>query len=172
VTVAGFDALAAHFQTSGVGARIEGGYRFDTPLVGITPYAAAQLQAIYLPAYGETGTSPFALNYAAQTATQTRTELGAWFNRNIALMPGTLVTLYGRAAWAHDYGETTSASALFQSLPGSNFIVNAAAPDRALVTAGMIYRLTGSWSLQAKFDGEFSSTTNVYGGTGVLRKVW
>jgi outer membrane autotransporter protein len=174
VTVAGFEPLSAHFQSNGIGARIEGGYRYDTPLFGITPYAAAQVQAIYLPAYGETGGSPFALNYAAQTATQTRTELGAWFDRNIALMPGTLVTLYGRAAWAHDYGETTRASALFQSLPGSNFIVNAAAaaPDRALATGGMMYRLADGWSLQAKFDGEFSSTTNVYSGTGVLRKTW
>jgi uncharacterized protein with beta-barrel porin domain len=173
VTVAGFDQLSARFQTSGLGARLEGGYRLDTALVGITPYAAAQLQAIYLPAYGEAG-SAFALNYAAQTATQTRTELGAWFDRNIALMPGTLVTLYGRAAWAHDYGDSAHASALFQALPGSNFIVNAAAakPDRGLVTAGMTYRLTDGWSLQAKFDGEFSSTANIYSGTGVLRKTW
>ncbi|MDR3464787.1 MAG: autotransporter domain-containing protein [Xanthobacteraceae bacterium] len=174
VSIGGFDQLTGHFQSSGVGARIEGGYRYDTPLFGLTPYAAAQVQAIWLPGYGETGGSAFALNYTAQTATQTRTELGAWFDRTIALAPGTVVTLYGRAAWAHDYGETTSASALFQALPGSNFIVNAAAPapDRALFTAGMQYKLTDGWSLQAKFDGEFSASTNVYSGTGVLRKVW
>ena len=51
-------------------------------------------------------------------------------------------------------------------------MVPASAPDRALVTAGMMVNLTAGWSLQAKFDGEFSSTTNVYSGTGVLRKTW
>ncbi len=175
VTVAGFDQLSARFQTNGVGARIEGGYRYATPIVGITPYAAAQVQAIFLPAYGEGGTSTqFALNYASQTATQTRSELGTWFDKSVALDGGTLVTFYGRAAWAHAFGDTTSASALFQVLPGSNFIVNAAAPapDRVLATAGMQYKLTNGWSLLAKFDGEFSSTTNVYSGTGALRKVW
>jgi outer membrane autotransporter protein len=129
VTVAGIDMLSAQFRTNGIGARIEGGYRYATPPVGITPYAAAQVQSIFLPSYGESagaGLAQFALNYASQTATQTRTELGAWFDKSIALERGVL-TFYGRAAWAHDFGNSTSASALFQALPGSNFVVNAAA---------------------------------------------
>jgi uncharacterized protein with beta-barrel porin domain len=65
-------------------------------------------------------------------------------------------------------------SAIFQALPGSNFVVNGAtpAPDSALITAGALYRLMNGWAFQAKFDGEFSSTTNVYSGTGVVKKAW
>jgi len=28
------------------------------------------------------------------------------------------------------------------------------------------------WSFQAKFDGEFSSTTSIYSGSGMVKKVW
>jgi outer membrane autotransporter protein len=177
VTIAGTDMLRARFQANGVGARLEGGYRYATPWLGLTPYAAAQVQSIFLPGYGETataGSNQFALAYAAQTATATRSELGAWFDKSQLLRNGALLTLYGRAAWAHDFGNTPSASAIFQALPGSNFVVNGAAPTRdgALVTGGAQYSLASGWSFQAKFDGEFSSTTNVYSGTGVARKTW
>ncbi len=177
VTVAGVDRLTANFQAHGIGARLEGGYRYMTPWLGITPYGAVQVQSIFLPGYGETataGSNQFALNFPSRTATATRTELGAWFDRSTLLANGALLTLYGRAAWAHDFGDTPSASAIFQALPGSNFVVNAAAPapDSALVTAGAQYRLINGWSFLAKFDGEFSSTTNVYSGTGMVRKTW
>ena len=177
VTVAGVDRLTANFQAHGIGARVEGGYRYATPWLGITPYAAAQVQSIFLPGYGETataGSNQFALTYAAQTATATRSELGAWLDKRTLLANGALLTLYGRAAWAHDFGNTPSASAIFQALPGSSFVVNGAATarDGALVTAGALYRLLNGWSFQAKFDGELSSTTNVYSGTGMVKKTW
>ena len=85
-----------------------------------------------------------------------------------------LLKLYGRAAWAQDFGNSPSASAIFQTLPGSNFIVNGAVParDGALVTGAAQYSLPNGWSFQAKFDGEFSSTTSVYAGSGMVKKVW
>ncbi|HLH90190.1 MAG TPA: autotransporter domain-containing protein, partial [Xanthobacteraceae bacterium] len=182
LTVAGTDMLQARFQANGVGARLEGGYRYAMPWLGITSYAAAQVQSIFLPSYGETataGSKQFALNFARQTATTTRAELGAWFDKSwldhtALLARGTQMTLYGRLAWAHDFGDTSSASAIFQSLPGSSFIVNGAAParDGALVTTGAKYDLMNGWSFTAKFDGEFSSTTSIYSGTGMVKKVW
>ena len=104
----------------------------------------------------------------------TRTEIGAWLDNSRMLDNGALLTLYGRAAWAHDFGNTPSASAIFQTLPGSNFVVNGAAPapDSALVTAGAQYRLTSGWSFLAKLDGEFSDTTSIYSGTGMVKKTW
>jgi outer membrane autotransporter protein len=75
---------AGRFQANGLGARIEGGYRYTTPWLAVTPYGAVQVQSIFLPSYGETataGSNQFALNYAAQTATTTRTEIGAWFDK-------------------------------------------------------------------------------------------
>jgi outer membrane autotransporter protein len=177
VTVAGTDMLQARFQANGVGARLEGGYRFAAPWLGVTPYAAAQVQSIALPGYSESataGSNQFALSFASQTATTTRTEIGTWLDKTTLLGRDARVTLYGRLAWAHDFGDTPSASAIFQALPGSNFVVNGAAParDGGLVTAGAKYELVGGWSFTTKFDGEFSSTTSIYSGSGMVQKTW
>jgi hypothetical protein len=43
--------------------------------------------------------------------------------------------------------------------------------DSALVTAGGKYDLMNGWSFTAKFDGEFSSNTSIYSGTGMVRKI-
>jgi outer membrane autotransporter protein len=169
--------LQARFRANGVGARLEGGYRYATPWLGVTPYAAAQVQSIALPNYGESataGSNQFALNFAAQTATTTRTELGAWLDRSARMDSGALLTLYGRLAWAHDFGDSPGASAIFQALPGSNFVVNGAAParDGALATGAAQISLANGWSFLAKFDGEFSSTTSIYSGSGMVKKTW
>lgn len=90
---------AAHCSTSGA---FEGGYRFATPLIGITPYAAVQVISLDLPAYAErslVGGGPFALNYAGETTTDTRTELGLRTDKSLAMADGVL-TLRGRLAWA------------------------------------------------------------------------
>ena len=146
VTIAGSDVLAANFRANVFSGRLEGGYRYATPWLTVTPYGAVQVQSIALPAYGESatsGSSQFALNYASQSVTTTRTELGARFDKSYLLDRGETLTLYSRAAWAHDFDDSTRASAIFQALPGSNFIVNGATPaaDGALVTAGAEFRL-------------------------------
>ena len=177
VTIAGSDVLEANFRANVFSGRLEGGYRYTTPWLTVTPYGAVQVQSIALPAYGESataGSSQFALNYASRSETTTRTELGARFDKSYLLGRGETLTLYSRAAWAHDFDDSARASAIFQALPGSNFIVNGAAParDGALVTAGAEYKLTNGWSTVVKFDGEFSNTTSIYSGSGTIRKTW
>jgi outer membrane autotransporter protein len=178
VTVAGIDLLQGRFQANGVAARLEGGYRLAMNTFGITPYGAVQAQWIHIPGYTEVATSglpQFALNYQSQNPSTTRTELGARFDHRYVVNRDADLTLYSRIAWAHDFNDNSSrASAFFQALPGSNFIVNAAKPftDSALVTAGANYALASGWSLQLKFDGEFSDNTSIYAGSGTLRKVW
>ena len=53
VTVAGIDQLRAQFNANAFSGRVEGGYRFVTPWMGITPYAAGQFTTFDLPAYAE-----------------------------------------------------------------------------------------------------------------------
>ena len=177
VTIAGNDALAANFRANVFSGRLEGGYRYAMPWLTATPYGALQVQSIALPAYGESaisGSPQFALNYASQNVTTTRTELGARFDKSYLLDRGETLTLYSRAAWVHDFGDSTRGSAIFQALPGSNFIVNGATPvaDGGLATAGADFRLANGWSVLAKFDGEFSNTTSIYSGSGTIRKTW
>ena len=178
VTVAGTDMLAGHFNSNTLAARMEAGYRFDLAGFGVTPYTAGQVQWMFLPAYGESATSgsnQFALNFTAQTVAAERTELGSWFDYTTYLLnQSTSMKLFGRAAWAHDYNTSMSATALFQSLPGASFVVDAPKPaaNSALTTAGAEYKLDNGWSVLGKFEGEFSSTTTIYSGMGVIRKQW
>ena len=52
------DHLTANFDAQSYGGRLEGGYRFATPYLGITPYAAIQAQSFHTPGYTETGADP------------------------------------------------------------------------------------------------------------------
>ena len=184
LTVAGTDHLTADFSANNVGGRIEGGYRFAIPGVfglpgfGFTPYAALQVQAFRTPSYSEiaaSGSSAFALAYDARTTTTTRTELGAWFDRTVALDNGAILALRTRAAWAHDHWSDPSITATFQSLPGSSFTVFGAAPAHdslALASAGAEISFRNGISLAGRFDSELAQHSHTYIGTARLRYTW
>jgi uncharacterized protein with beta-barrel porin domain len=176
VTVAGFERLRAQFNANAFSGRIEGGYRYTTPWMGITPYAAGQFTTYSLPAYAEqvlAGAGTFALNYAAKDVTASRTELGVRTDKSWA-MPSGILTLRGRAAWAHDFNTDRNVTALFQTLPGAAFVVNGAAQahDSALVTGAAEMKWLNGWSAAAIFEGQFSNVTNSYAGKGVVRYSW
>jgi uncharacterized protein with beta-barrel porin domain len=170
------DHLTASFNAQSFGGRVESGYRFATFYGGVTPYAAIQAQNFHTPSYAETDTNGggFALAYNSRSATDTRSELGARFDRLIAFYPGAALSLRARLAWAHDWVSNPSLAAVFQTLPGASFIVNGAIPakDSALASAGAEYRLANGVSLLAKFDGEFANHSSTYAGTGTLRYAW
>jgi len=178
-TVAGLDQLRAQFNANAWSGRLEGGYRFVAPWVGgigITPYIAGQFVTFDLPAYAEqalVGTNNFALNYAAKTVTDARSELGFRTDKSWLADDGAL-TLRGRVAWAHDYDPDRAIGATFQSLPGTSFVVNGAAQaaDSALMTASIEKKWKNGWSAAATFEGEFSPVTTSYAGKGVVRYAW
>jgi T5SS/PEP-CTERM-associated repeat protein len=179
VTVAGSDQLRARFTANAYSGRVEIGNRYGMAWmggIGLTPYAAAQVTAFDLPGYAESaiaGTSTYALAYAAKTATDTRSELGLRSDKSFAVDDGVL-TLRGRAAWAHDYMTDRSVATTFQTLPGASFVVNGAAqaPNAALTTVSAEMNWMNGWSAKATFEGEFSSVTASYAGKAVLRYAW
>ena len=176
VTLAGVDQLRAEFNANTFSGRVEGGYRFVTPWMGVTPYAAAQSTTFDLPAYAEqaiVGGNMFALAYGAKDVTDTRSELGIRTDKSFA-MTNSILTLRGRFAWAHDYDPDRNIGATFQTLPGASFVVNGAAQarDSALTTASAEVKWMNGWSAAATFEGEFSQVTNSYAGKGVIRYTW
>ena len=179
ITAVGTERLRANFNANAFSGRIEAGNRSLVPEIGgigLTPYAALQATAFDLPGYTETsanGAGGFALTYAGKTVTATRTELGLRGDKSWAMAEG-LLTIRGRAAWAHDYNSDRNISAAFQSLPGSTFIVNGAQPARnaALTSASAEMNFNGGWSVAATFDGEFSDVSRSYAGKGVVRYAW
>lgn len=176
VAAAGLDVMQGRFRADALSGRLEAGYRFLMPFAGITPYAAVQAINFRLPAYAEqtlAGTGVFALSYAAQTTTDTRSELGLRSDKSFAVRDAVL-TLRGRAAWAHDYNPDRTVTALFQALPGASFVVNGARPDAnsAVVSAGAEMKWLNGLSLAATFTGEFSGNTNSHAGKAVLHYAW
>jgi autotransporter-associated beta strand protein len=176
VTVAGIDRLRAEFNANAYSGRLEGGYRFVTQGIGLTPYAAAQFTTFDLPAYAEqviVGSNQFALAYNAKSVTDTRTELGLRTDKAFAQVDG-IVTLRGRLAWMHDFNPDRAVGATFQALPGASFVVNGAAmaSDAALVTASVEKKWLSGWSAAGTFEGEFSNVTRSYAGKGVVRYAW
>ena len=176
VALAGIDLLQARFRAETFSGRFEAGYRYANPLVGLTPYLAAQAISFRLPAYAEqvlAGAGLFALNYADQTTTATRTELGLRTDKSFAMRDGVL-TLRGRAAWAHDYNNDRAVTAVFQALPGAAFVVNGARQpnDLALVTGAAEWKWLNGFSVAGTFEGEFSNTSRSYAGKGVVRYNW
>jgi outer membrane autotransporter protein len=177
VTVAGIDRLRANFDTNTFAARAETGYRFAVARMGLTPYAALQATTFHLPGYAEaavSGSNQFALAFASRTSTDVRSELGLRTDTSFAVQDA-LLTLRGRAAWAHDSNTDRSINPIFQSLPGSAaFTVSGARPsaDGALVTAGAEMKWRNGWSVAGLFEGEFSRTTDSYAGKGTVKYVW
>jgi autotransporter-associated beta strand protein len=176
VTVAGVDQLRARFKANAFSGRTEGGYRYVTPWMGVTPYAAGQFTTFDLPSYAETvvsGAGTFALGYASKSITASRSELGVRSDKSYAVGDA-ILTLRGRAAWAHAFNPDRSIAATFQALPGASFIVNGAASarDAALTTASAEWSWLNGFSFAGTFEGEFSSVTRSYAGKGVARYQW
>ncbi len=170
------DQLTANFNAQSYGGRLEAGYRYALPaLFTVTPYGAVQVQNFHTPQYSETDLTGggFGLTYNAMSATDTRSELGARFDEPTTLN-GMALTLRARLAWAHDWVNGPALAAVFQTLPGTNFIVNGAAVPKnsALTTAGAELHLTQALSFLTKFDGEFAKGSQTYAGTGTLRYAW
>ena len=131
------DQLTAKFDGQSYAARGEAGYRYAVPvtgqIIGVTPYAALQVQDFHTPGFSETDLTGggLGLSFAAQNATDTRSELGTRFD-NVQIVNNMPLVLRGRLAWAHDWVSNPALGAVFQALPGSNFTVNGAASRRRL----------------------------------------
>ena len=119
------------------------------------------------------GANTFALAYGARSVTASRSELGLRSDKSFAMQDG-ILTLRGRAAWAHDFNTDRALAATFQALPGASFVVNGAAPahDAALVTSSAEFKWINGWSTAATFEGEFSNVTKSYAGKSAVRYQW
>lgn len=169
--------LTAGYRADTLGARLETGYRFTAGAFGLTPYAAVQARSYRAPGVSETsstGTSTYALAYAAQSAKATATELGAWFDRSTMLNASSSLTWRTRLAWVHEFTSDNSIGAVFQTLPGSSFTVDGAATpaNAALISAAAEFAHVNGWKVGAKFDGKFAANSQTYAGTATLRYGW
>ncbi|MBI1260227.1 MAG: autotransporter domain-containing protein [Rhizobiales bacterium] len=170
------DHLKADFRAQVYSGRLEAGYRLEpSPSVGLTPYAALQLQHFRSPSHTEEdlGGGGFALSYDAMNVTDTRTELGARVDHTVRL-DGKLLKLGAGLAWAHDHSANSSVTASFASLPGSSFSVRGVSrpENAALLTGSAEVKLASGWTLAAHVDSEQGSGYRSYAGRGTLTYAW
>jgi len=169
--------LTANFDGNGVTGRIEGGYRWGSEDIGLTPYVAGQFSALRTPSYSETtasGASGFALAYAAQTATNERAELGTWLDMTMHLEDERTMRLGLRVAYAHDWWSNNSLTANFTTLPTSSFSMTGVTPPTNIGLVSLLseYRYNTHVSLGLKLDGELSTEGYSIAGTGTFRYSW
>jgi outer membrane autotransporter protein len=164
---------------------LEAGYVIPLNSVTITPYAAVQAQTYTTPTYSERDGAggDFGLTYNGQTSSDTRTELGARFDTQVAMGGGSPLLLSLRGAWAHDQIGDPAMEATFNpalqagAAPGANtaFAVMGATPaqDAALLSLSAKMRASNQLSFDVKFDGgEFANGSSNYGVSGTMRFQW
>jgi uncharacterized protein with beta-barrel porin domain len=85
-----------------------------------------------------------------------------------------VVTLRGRAAWAHYFDDNRALTMSFQTFAAPSFVVTGAAQarDAALVSASADVRWMNGLSVAGVFEGEFSGQTRGYAGKGIVRYSW
>jgi len=176
VTPAGADQPNAAVNANAYSGRIESGYRFAAPWLGIAPYAAAQITSFRLPSNATRlayGADAFSVAPGSDSFTDSRTELGLRTSTSFALL-GSVINLRGRLAWAHDFSARQSIPVAFQSLPGQGFIAGGTvlAPNAALTGVALELRDLNGWSAAANFDSEVSSQMRSYTGKAALRYAW
>ncbi|MCP3469532.1 autotransporter domain-containing protein [Bradyrhizobium sp. CCGUVB1N3] len=176
VTIAGLDRLQGRFNANALSGRVEAGHRYELSWVALTPYAAGQATTLFLPGFSEqavTGTNTFALAYGGKDVTASRSELGLRSDRSYS-SGDTIVTLRGRTAWAHNFDVARTATATFETLPQSGFVVNGAsqAHDSALLTGAAEIAWRNGFSLGGSIDSELATTRRSVVGKAVARYVW
>lgn len=172
VTSAGTDQLNTALNATAYAGRVESGYRFAIPWLGISPYAAAEVTTFHLP-----GTAA-AYSTAAAAAgdsivTDSRAEFGLHASTSFVLARS-VMNLRGRLAWAHDFSAVQSLPTAFQSLPGQSLIPGstALAPNAALAGLALELRGMDGWFAAASFDSALSSQVRSYTGKAALRYTW
>jgi uncharacterized protein with beta-barrel porin domain len=178
VTVAGTDVLIGKLNADDFGGRIEGGYRLALDeQYGLTPFAAFAGTSFETPAYAEnaaSGSSAFALSYAAHASTVAHTELGAHLGRRFDMDTDGMLSAELHAAWAHELDDTTLALASFQGLPGPAFQVTGvrSASDTALLGVNLQVQNPDGLSYGVRLDSQVGPGTTAIEGMGNLAWRW
>ena len=140
---------------------------------GFSPLAALQATRAQSPAVLESnwaGATAGALALARRNDVTSRSELGLQLDAD-TILNGVPVTGYVRAAWAHYFERDANLPASLIGLPGASFSATGAEADRdsALLSAGVVARLSERVSLGFNLDGELSGNSNRLGGSAQLR---
>ena len=170
------DYMSASYTAYTWSGRAETGYRIALGDHGLTPFVAGQGQVANLPGFCETSQtgSGAALCFNSATASSFRSELGIESDANLGTVLGSKARLQVRLAWAHEWQTANTASASFQSLPGSSFTVSGTPlpADVGLVRVLSEIELDRTWSFRLQGDAEFAGNYGSLAGTARIAARW
>ena len=121
------DKQKASFNIDTLSARLELGYRAETPLVNITPFAAVEPTWLWQSAFSESqqtggnSDTSLGLNVRAQQTTSLPASLGLQLDRRIDLENGWSLSPVVRAAWIREFMPQRMFNAELQMAPGETF---------------------------------------------------
>jgi outer membrane autotransporter protein len=169
--------LKGSFNANGVTGRVEGGYRFGTPEIGLTPYLAGQFSWLATPAYSETaasGSPTVALTYQSQTTSNVRGEVGLSFDTRFQMQDSATLLFRARGGYAHDSWNNNFINANFLSLPVESFTMPGITPPSNLGLVSLMSEIAfrNGFSVGTKLDGEFGSKSYSLAATGTVRYSW
>lgn len=141
--------------------------------LSISPLAAVQGTRARSPAVIEAnwaGANAGALALAKRNGVTARGELGLQLDAD-TVFAGIAVAGHVRVAWAHYLQRDAALTASLVGLPGASFKATGArrGSDSALVSAGIMARLSGNVSFGLNLDGELSASDKRLGGAAQLR---
>lgn len=173
LTIAGVDRLVGETTATTMAAHLEAGYHMGI----FTPFAGLRAKSITTDAYTETaasGTSSYGLNYAKQTTTSLRSELGVAVKWSPDDAGGGVPTLGLRAAWAHELASNDAGRATFLSIPDLDIPVSGVSRDRdsLLLAAHAGWATPTGLYLDAGVNVEYSRNAQDYGGSLTVGYRW
>jgi autotransporter-associated beta strand protein len=179
ISVNGDDTLTGKLTAYTFGGRYEAGLQL--PLV--TPYIGVQDHVTMLPGYTEgasAGAATYALKYDSRTVNAGRAEIGLRHFIDLEVTPRWILTpdftvhLNDRLAYAYDLGDGPEASAMFASLPQSDFTTFGAKSGRhaGIASIGADVLFTNGLHLTTHFDAEVSQKSEAFTGFAGFGYTW
>ena len=129
VTVAGIDRLRAQFNANAWSGRVEGGYRFVAQGFGMDALCRRTVHDVRSAGLCRTGDrrqQPVCAGLQFEERHRHAAANSACAPTSRSRCTNAILTLRGRAAWAHDFNPNRAIGATFQTLPGASFFVNGA----------------------------------------------
>ena len=166
--------LSGSFSSFEARTRVEIGRKLDFYGYKVTPFVAGEFASLQSNAYNETGLitgNALALATKAETVISAPIFVGFKWLGSSSLFAGWTATPDVTLAWVHEFSQNRVQAASLIALPGSDFTVYGPRPasDLAQVKAGLQVVGGAGVTLYAEFNGEFSPTSNYYGGRGGVR---
>ncbi len=163
VVLPGFaDSLSANYDAGTFQAFGEAGYRIETGVASLEPFAGLAHVSLRTDGFAEEDGAA-ALSAASQTADTTFTTLGVNASRNFAI--GSMnATAHGTLGWRHAFGDTTPLST--HAFAGGDAFTVAGAPiaeDAAIVKAGLDLAIADNATLGFSYEGQIASDAQDHG---------